>query len=91
MFCEYLEKVKVRKSFDDNETEVIIARVSSIPRIRNGKLVFPDTITPQGISLERQWYLHDKIVQHIQNPAKRDIYCVMPNQPKRKKSKNLQN
>ncbi|CAG8856107.1 11768_t:CDS:1, partial [Gigaspora margarita] len=67
-------KIKIQKSFDSNETEISIARVSSFPKTKNGELVFPDIIIPQEISLERQWYLHDEVAQHIQNPEKRDFY-----------------
>ncbi|CAG8844830.1 12671_t:CDS:1, partial [Gigaspora margarita] len=60
---------------------------SSFPKTKNRELVFPDIIILQEISLEWQWYLHDEVAQHIQNPEKHDFYCKMPNQPKPKKSK----
>ncbi|CAG8727940.1 16942_t:CDS:2 [Cetraspora pellucida] len=82
--------VKVRKSFNDDETEISVAKVSSIPKTKNNGLILSDVIVPQGINLERQWYLHEEVAQHIQNPAKCDIYCSMPNQPKPKKLKNQQ-
>ncbi|CAG8811979.1 38128_t:CDS:2, partial [Gigaspora margarita] len=38
------------------------------------KYKFGDIIIPHEISLEQQWYLHDEVAQHIQNPEKHDFY-----------------
>ncbi|CAG8820173.1 16040_t:CDS:1, partial [Gigaspora margarita] len=72
--CDHSGKVKIHKSFDSNKTEISIAKVSSIPKTKNGELVFSDIIILQEISLEWQWYLHNKVAQYIQNPKKCDLY-----------------
>ncbi|CAG8573008.1 16341_t:CDS:2, partial [Dentiscutata heterogama] len=65
-------------SFDGYETEISIARVSSIPKTKNRGLILPDIIPPRGISLEREWYLYEEIAQHIQNPAKQPLLLILP-------------
>ncbi|CAG8784958.1 24188_t:CDS:1, partial [Racocetra persica] len=41
-------------SFDDDETEISIAKVSSIPKTKNNRLILLDVIVSQKINLERQ-------------------------------------
>ncbi|CAG8465103.1 20182_t:CDS:2 [Gigaspora rosea] len=77
MSRDHSEKVKIQKSFDSNEPEILIAQVSSIPKTKNSELVFPDIIISQEISLKRQWYLYNEVAQHIQNPEKRDLYLFL--------------
>ncbi|CAG8846302.1 41220_t:CDS:2, partial [Gigaspora margarita] len=69
---EFPGKVKIRKSFDSDETEVSIARVSSIPKTKNGELILPDIILPHEISLERQWYLYEELQIIIDEVSKRN-------------------
>ncbi|CAG8807799.1 24270_t:CDS:1, partial [Racocetra persica] len=57
-------------SFNDDETEVLIARVSLFPKTINSELILPDTIIPRELSLKRQLYLFNEVAQHIQNPDK---------------------
>ncbi|CAG8716049.1 16675_t:CDS:1, partial [Cetraspora pellucida] len=48
---EHPEKVKVQKSFDD-KTEISIAKVFSIPKTKNGRLILPYVIVLQEINLK---------------------------------------
>ncbi|CAG8805465.1 8448_t:CDS:2, partial [Gigaspora margarita] len=65
-YFKSLYKVEI---FDVCE-EGVPRQVSSIPKTENGELILPDVIILCGLSLDRQWYLHDEIAQHIQNPEK---------------------
>ena len=40
----------------------------------------PEVITPSGLSLQRQWYLFDKIREFC-NPESRDLVCPQPHMP----------
>ncbi|CAG8735236.1 3856_t:CDS:1, partial [Racocetra persica] len=52
MSCEYSGRVKVQKSFDSDETEILIAQVSSISKAKNSDFILSDTITPSRISFK---------------------------------------
>ena len=41
---------------------------------------FPEIITPSGLSLQRKWYLFDKI-RELCNPESRDLVCPQPHIP----------
>ena len=41
---------------------------------------FPEVITPPGLSLQRKWYLHNKI-QEFCSAETRDLICPKPDQP----------
>ena len=41
---------------------------------------FPDTIIPPGLSLQRRWYLHDKIRDYC-TPETKDLVCPRPDSP----------
>lgn len=43
--------------------------------------LFPDQITPKGLSIERQWYLYEKIREFCPEVA-RDLTCPEPDVPK---------
>ena len=45
----------------------------------------PETVHPRGLSLERQWYLHDKIREFCA-PETRDLVCPKPQTPKPRSS-----
>ena len=47
----------------------------------------PDCISPAGISVERQWYLYDKIREHIPDEAAKNLTCPRPSAPKPKADK----
>ncbi len=51
------------------------------------KTLLPSEITPQGLSLERQWYLYEKIRVLCHSNLSRDITCPMPSQSKPLQSK----
>ena len=38
----------------------------------------PKEVTPAGLSPERQWYLYDKIREHIPNPVDKDATAPLP-------------
>ena len=42
---------------------------------------FPDEIQPRGLSLERQWYLYDKIREYCSHET-RDLVCPHPEHPR---------
>jgi len=43
---------------------------------------YPITINPTGLSIERQWYLYDKIREHIPNEIDKNVTCPLPKHPK---------
>ncbi|CAG8841592.1 11996_t:CDS:2, partial [Gigaspora margarita] len=56
MYFKSLYKVEVFGVCEEGvlwQTEVSIARVSSIPKTENGELILPDVIIPCGLSLDR--------------------------------------
>ena len=42
---------------------------------------YPDEIQPRGLSLERQWYLYDKIREYCSEET-RDVVCPHPEHPR---------
>ena len=63
----------------ENKTEMKI----NILRDSNWKLsinTMPPVIKPQGLSLERQWYLYNKIREFCADEAK-DVVCPLPSRP----------
>ena len=66
-----LGKVLVREYNDSSET---VYQLTSNVSLTNE---FPDTITPPGLSLQRRWYLHDKIGIFC-SPEVRDLVCPRP-------------
>ena len=66
----------VRKHSNTTETTVDILKstCTSIPTN------LPEIIEPKGLSLDRQWYLHDKIRQFCSDDCK-DLVCPKPSNP----------
>ena len=65
----------VRNDSTDLEREItLIKDVSWRPND------FPQSITPSGLSLERQWYLHDRIRDFCPEDC-RDLVCPEPLTP----------
>ncbi len=64
-------KVVVREYNDTDET---VFQFTSDQLLANE---FPDVITPPGLSLQRRWYLHDKIREFCQHEV-RDVVCPRP-------------
>jgi hypothetical protein len=44
---------------------------------------FPEEIQPSGLTLERQWYLHDKIRPFCSSNLSADLTCPKPSAPQR--------
>jgi len=40
--------------------------------------ILPKEVTPAGLSIERQWYLYDKIREHIPDPVDKDATAPLP-------------
>lgn len=71
--------VLVKDTIDDKEWRSISLLKSSSWQPSSGDL--PDPIIPAGLSLERQYYLYDKIREFV--PAEfRDLVCPEPTQPR---------
>ncbi len=66
--------VKVKEFSDLHETEYTLTSDVSLA------VEFPDTITPPGMSLQRKWYLHDKI-RDFCSIETRDLVCPRPETP----------
>jgi len=78
--------VEIKETVDGNKQTIDIRKSKNINIIR-----FPQEIHPTGLSAERQWYLHEQVRQHIQDPQKRDEYCPLPSilKPKLKQVKKI--
>jgi len=40
--------------------------------------ILPKEVIPAGLSIERQWYLYDKIREHIPDPVDKDATAPLP-------------
>ena len=47
----------------------------------------PTEVTQSGLSPERQWYLYDKIREHIPDPMDKDATAPLPAVPRSAKKK----
>ena len=66
-------KVVVQEAVDGEKKEVVIAGESWKPSFNE----LPRRILPHGLSLERRWYLFNKIREFC-SPETRDIVCPCP-------------
>ena len=69
--------VYVKNSSSDEERKIQLSKDLSWSPSPDD---LPDEIVPPGLSLERQWYLYDKIRDFCSDDAK-DIVCPKPSQP----------
>ena len=69
--------VFVRSAENETETRINILRNSNWKPTIND---MPPVIRPQGLSLERQWYLYNKIREFCTDEAK-DVVCPLPSRP----------
>ena len=67
-------KVKVANEVDGIERTITLLKDPSWTPTPEG---LPDVIVPPGLSLERQWYLHDKIREFCPDHCK-DLVCPRP-------------
>ena len=68
--------VFVKNSCNDTEREIQLLKTPWQPTLAN----MPNTIPPPGLTLERQWYLFNKIRELCQDKSK-DIVCPKPSVP----------
>ena len=66
------------KEYSDSQENVYALTHSTL-------IGLPETVHPRGLSLERQWYLHDKIREFC-SPETRDLVCPEPQTPKPRSS-----
>lgn len=62
-----------------SEEEVFRVRISDAPPH------LPEIVTPNGLSLERAWYLYNSVRSLCSDPSKADAVAPKPNQEVRKK------
>ena len=75
--------VFVREFADSEKKEVLVHR----PDIRADKDALPPQITPSGLSLDRQWYLYQQILQFCDEEFQ-DITCPEPEMQKRSRTQD---
>lgn len=69
--------VFVRSSSDDTEKKIKLVKDLSWKPHKN---FLPEQVIPPGLSLERQWYLYNKIREFCPDNAK-DMVCPQPSTP----------
>ena len=69
--------VYVKERSSDSERQITLTKDTSWHPSANN---LPDVIVPPGLSLERQWYLHDKIREFCSDATKDDV-CPKPSHP----------
>ena len=78
----------LKETVDSKETSFVLLRKEFL---LNQEGLFTDlqnSITPQGLSAERQWYLYDQIRMHIPSANDKDATCPKPSVAKPKKENN---
>ena len=74
---DYPGYVFVRNTSDDKEQKIKLLKDLSW---RPCKFTLPEQLVPPGTSLERQWYLHHKILEYCCD-ADKDLVCPQPAMP----------
>lgn len=69
--------VFVRNSSDDTERKIKLVKDLSWKPSKN---CLPEQVIPSGLSLERQWYLYQKIREFCPDDTK-DLVCPQPSTP----------
>lgn len=86
------------KEFVDSEEETFqLSLTANMPstssksdaQFSNDSRVLPELLEPQGLSLDRQWYLFDSIRSLCSDPEKVDLVAPQPLLDKSKKSRSL--
>ena len=70
--------VTVKEYSDSHENVYVLTHLCTL-------IGLPEIFHPRGLSLERQWYLHDKIREFC-SPETRDLVCPEPHTPKPRSS-----
>lgn len=71
------------------ETFELLKKNADYSALSDGS-IFPKEIIPAGLSPERQWYLYDKIREHIPDPVDKDVTAPLPTVSRPIKEKNSQ-
>ena len=71
--------VVTAKRYVDSEQETfeLLKNTVDYSSLLDGSIL-PKEVTPAGLSSERQWYLYDKIREHIPDPADKDATAPLP-------------
>ena len=71
--------VVIAKRYVDSEQESfeLLKKNADYSALLDGS-IFPKEVTPAGLSPERQWYLYDKIREHIPDPVDKDATTPLP-------------
>ena len=76
--------VFLKKTIDGEETELQLL-TRDVPFGKDKSFRLPTKIHPEGLSLERQWYLYEHIRRHIPDEQDKDTTCPKPVKLKPKK------
>ena len=80
--------VVIAKRYVDSEQESfeLLKKNADYSALLDGSIL-PKEVTPAGLSQERQWYLYDKIREHIPDPVDKDATAPLPavSRPTKKK------
>ena len=70
--------VTARRYVDsEQETFELLKKTADYSVLLDGSIL-PKEVTPAGLSSERQWYLYDKIREHIPDSADKDETAPLP-------------
>jgi hypothetical protein len=70
--------VTARRYVDsEKETFELLKKTVDSSVLTDGSIL-PKEVIPAGLSAERQWYLYDKIREHIPDPADKDATAPLP-------------
>lgn len=70
--------VTARRYVDsEKETFELLKKTVDSSVLTDGSIL-PEEVIPAGLSAERQWYLYDKIREHIPDPADKDATAPLP-------------
>lgn len=71
--------VELQEFSDSQVVDVNIFKANVTKESLDG---LPKLTVISGLSLQRQWYLHDNIRQHCKSTLAADLTCLKPSQPK---------
>jgi len=70
--------VTARRYVDsEQETFELLKKTADYSALLDGSIL-PKEVAPAGLSPERQWYLYDKIREHIPDPSDKDVTAPLP-------------
>jgi hypothetical protein len=80
--------LKVKETVDGKDENITILKKAFAGDKQKLFTGFPEELAPQGLSIERQWYLYDQIRMHIPDIRDQDATCPKPCIDKPKKISN---